>query len=240
MSSPLRRLRSTGVASLLAVGIAAPALAAPCPPPAAPARMVTVAPGSRVVLAAAPGSVILLSGSDPVRVTALPADAATRLPGRRMPGLRMPSLRMPSLRMIADMQRMMLRMTRQVNALFAAPLGPFGPGGLWRASFGPGVLAPLGGPGLLSVSTATNGVRSCAESVSYRIGPNGTPIVHVVRTGNACGQIRLLGPGMTPAAQPVAPAARPAAPGVRPAASAALGPRLIPAVYRATAPAPAH
>ena len=228
MSSPLRRLRSTGVASLLAVGIAAPALAAPCPPPAAPARMVTVAPGSRVVLAAAPGSVILLSGSDPVRVTALPADAATRLPGRRMPGRRMPSLRM-----IADMQRMMLRMTRQVNALFAAPLGPFGPGGLWRASFGPGVLAPLGGPGLLSVSTATNGVRSCAESVSYRIGPNGTPIVHVVRTGNACGQIRLLGPGMTPAAQPVAPAARPAA-------SAALGPRLIPAVYRATAPAPAH
>lgn len=211
MSSPLMLLRHAGAAAVLAAGFAVPALAgAPgCPPGVAPSRVVTMTPGSRLVLTAAPGSVIVLSGGNPVRVTALPAAAAARLPG---------------LHMMAYMQRMMQRMTRQVDALFAAPLGPFGPGGLWRAAFAPGLLAPVGGPG----------VRSCAASVSYRIGPNGRPILHVVQTGNACGQMRLLGPGLTPAAapQPASP------PGMAPAAGP--GPRLIPAVYRVTAPAPAR
>ena len=133
---------------------------------AATAHAQPVQPGSQVIQVP-PGAVVMIVPA-PVAATAAPMVLRQAAP------MTVPPIAAgdPVLRLIAQQQAMMQHMMAQMNAMFPPmpTLSPFGPGALTS------VALPAGGHGV------------CSESVSIvSRGDGSAPIVHVSRSGDACG-----------------------------------------------------
>jgi hypothetical protein len=131
------------------------------------------------------------------------------LPGRAMAAVPVnispTPMAFPVAGMIAQQDAMMQRMIADMNAMFAMPMPD--PQQFIEAAMH-SMPQPGSGTGVL-MTLVSSGRGVCSETITYDYPANGAkPQVHVVHSGNACGDVTMPGPA-SPVAAPIVPRAIP-------------------------------